>query len=216
MSVLQKITALEIQKKNQRRVSVFLDGKYAFGLQAAIAASLKTGQTLAPAEIEELCQRDAVEVAYERVLSYLSYRPRSCAEIERYLGRHQVPVDTSQAVLERLSQAGFVDDEAFAKYWVENREQFRPRGTRSLRFELRGKGLSDEAIDGALEGVNEGESAYRAAQVRARRLKGLEYAVFCRRLGAFLQRRGFDYDVIKETLDHLWRESQGSTSEEAF
>ncbi|MGQ9492725.1 MAG: recombination regulator RecX, partial [Anaerolineae bacterium] len=77
----QKITALKLQKKNRQRVNVYLDGQYAFALQALVAASLKVGQSLSSEEIEQLQRRDAVEVAYERALDFLRYRPRSRAEV---------------------------------------------------------------------------------------------------------------------------------------
>jgi len=214
--MLQKITALRLQKKNRQRVSVFLDGKYAFGLRASVAAALKVGQTLSPEEIDQLQRRDAVEVAHDQALNFLSYRPRSRTEVEAYLKRRNVPLITIQAVVDRLVRAGLVDDEAFAQYWVENRELFRPRGTRSLRFELRQKGVPDAVIDQAVEGIDEADSAYRAARERARRLRELDYQVFRRRLGGFLQRRGFDYDVVKETVNRLWQELRVSTEEEAF
>jgi regulatory protein len=214
--MLRKITALRLQKKNQQRVNVFLDGKYAFGLQAAVAAPLKVGQMLSPEETDQLQGRDAAEVAYDRALNFLSYRPRSRAEIEAYLKRRKVQSVTIQTVLDRLVGAGLLDDEAFAQYWVENREHFRPRGARSLRYELRRKGVPDAVIDQAIEDIDETESAYRAARERARRFRQVDYQVFRRRLGGFLQRRGFDYSVVKETVDRLWRELQVSTEEEPF
>nr|MBC7244547.1 RecX family transcriptional regulator [Chloroflexota bacterium] len=212
--MFQKITALKLQKKNRQRVNVYLDGQYAFALQAIVAASLKVGQTLSPEEINQLQQRDAVEVAYERALDFLRYRPRSRAEVETYLQRHQVTAPILQSVMERLLDAGLLDDEAFARYWVENRESFRPRGQRSLRFELRRKGVSDAIVEEAIEEIDEAESAYRAGRDRARQLSRLDYQGFCRRLSGFLQRRGFDYDVVKETVNRLWQESRGSATEE--
>jgi len=212
--MLQKITALRMQKKNRRRVNVYLDGRYAFGLQALVAAYLKVGQTLAPEEIEQLQRRDSAEVAYNRALDFLSYRPRSRREIEVYLKRHKVSPTAIQTAIDRLMGAGLLDDEAFARYWVENREAFRPRGLRALRFELRRKGVPDTVIDKAIEGIDEPKSAYRAACKRARRLSGLDYKVFSRRLGGFLKRRGFDYDVVKKTVRRLWQEVGTPTEEE--
>ena len=81
-AMLAKITALEAQKKNRHRVNVYLDGRFAFGLQEALAFPLKVGQTLSPEEMKQLQERDEAEVAYERALTFLSYRPRSRAEIE--------------------------------------------------------------------------------------------------------------------------------------
>jgi len=195
-------------------VNVYLDGLYAFGLQETIAAALNVGQSLSPEETAQLQDRDVAEVAYERTLGFLGYRPRSTAEVQAYLARRQVPPSVGQTVIQRLVAAGLLDDDAFARFWVENRESFRPRGLRSLRYELRSKGVSDAVVEGATQEVDETEGAYRAAQDRARRLSGLEYQVFRRRLVGFLQRRGFGYDVVKETVDRLWRETHGAPDPE--
>ncbi|MBM4428904.1 MAG: hypothetical protein FJ026_00970 [Chloroflexi bacterium] len=210
----RKVTALRQQKKNRQRVSVYLDGDYAFGLQAIIASSLKVGQTLSPEQVHELQRSDLEEAAYERALGFLSYRPRSEAEVMAYLQRRKVPPEAIRGATERLLRAGLLDDEAFSRYWVENREAFRPRGPRLLRFELRRKGVRDAAIEQAMENLDETESAYRAARDRARRYAHLDRASFQRRLGGFLQRRGFDYGTVKEAVDRLWQEAQSANEEE--
>jgi regulatory protein len=213
--MLQKVTALKYQQKNRQRVNVYLDGQYAFGLQASIAVGLRVGQALSPEEIAQLQNRDLAEVAYEGALGFLGYRPRSHAEVEAYLARRRASPVVTQTVIARLAAAGLVDDDAFARYWVENRESFRPRGRRALRFELHRKGVPDAVVESATREIDETESAYRAAQDRAQRLSSLGYPIFRRRLGGFLQRRGFDYEVVKETVDRLWRELHGSGEEES-
>jgi len=177
---------------------------------------LREGQSLSPEEIEQLQRRDSVETAHDRALRFLSYRPRSCAEVKDYLERRKVPPPIALLTVDRLTGSGLLDDEAFARYWVENREAFRPRGKRALRFELRGKGVPDKIIDHAVEDVDEYKSADRAARDRARRLSQLDYQTFRRRLGGFLQRRGFDYGIVKETVNRLWQEMQTLTEEETF
>jgi regulatory protein len=99
-----------------------------------------------------------------------------------------------------------VDDEAFAQFWVENREQFRPRGPRALRYELRRKGIGQEAIDQALEGVDPLADAYQAAARKAQQLSHLDQPEFFRKLVDYLARRGFDYDVAKEVTNRYWLE----------
>jgi regulatory protein len=136
----------------------------------------------------------------------LARRPYSAAEIRRNLDSHEVAPPVIDAALDRLAQLGYVDDQAFAQYWIENRERFKPRGPRALRYELRQKGLADSIIDAALGEVNGVESARRAAQERARRLTGLTPQEFRSRLGAFLIRRGFDYDTVREVIDQLTNE----------
>ena len=211
---MHRITALKPQRRGPQRVNVYLDGKYAFALDATLAAPLEVGQTLSPNDEAVLHQRDAGEVAYTKVLGFLSYRPRSSAEVATYLKKRQVPAETIDTVIDRLQRAGLLDDDAFARYWVENREQFRPRGARALRSELRRKGVPPTAVEKALEGIDEAESAYRAAGSRVRRLSHLDYQAFRRRLGGFLQRRGFAYDVVRETVERLWHEWQEVKAEE--
>ncbi len=193
-----KITALEFQKKNPDRVNVFLDGKFAFGLPAIIAARLKPGQLLADAEVQALQAEGSIETAYDRTLNYLSYRPRSLAEVVRYLQKRDLPEGQIEAVIERLERAGLLDDEAFARYWVENRERHRPKGLRALRYELREKGIGNETIDRVLVSVDVSEGAYRSAERKARQLAHLDEQSFTRKIVEYLARRGFDYEAARE------------------
>jgi len=204
--VTGKITALKYQKRRKDRVSVYLDGRFAFGVPEIVAARLKVGQTLSDAEIEALHEHGSVEEAYNRALDYLSYRPRSQAEIVTYLQRHDIPDTQAEEVVERLKAAGLVDDEAFAQFWVENREQFRPRGPRALRYELQRKGIGHEAIDQALEGIDPSAGAYQAAARKAQQLSHLDQPEFFRKLVDYLARRGFGYDVAKEVANRYWSE----------
>jgi regulatory protein len=201
-----KITALKYQKKNRDRVSVYLDGQFAFGLPAIVAASLKPGQSLSEAEIEDLRQQGVVEGAYDRALNYLSYRPRSRAEIVTYLEGRDVPGGQIERIVERLERAGLLDDDAFARYWVENRERFRPRGLHALRYELRRKGVSDEVIERALVSIDVSASAYRAAEAKARQLQHLDPVTFRRKLLDYLARRGFEYEVAQDATERHWTE----------
>jgi len=201
-----KVTALKYQKRRRDRVSVYLDGRFAFGVPEIVAARLRVGQSLSDAEVEALREHGSVEEAYNRALDYLSYRPRSRVEIANYLQRHDIPESQAEAVVERLEAAGFVDDAAFAQFWVENRGQFRPRGPRALRYELQRKGIGQEAIDQALEGVDPLAGAYQAAAKKAQQLRHSDQPEFYRKMVDYLARRGFDYDVAKEVANRCWSE----------
>jgi len=201
-----KITALKAQRKNRHRVSVFLDGAFAFGLPDIVAATLHVGQILAEGEIADLRQRGALEEAYEQALHYLSYRPRSREEVSRHLAGKQTPEELIAPTLERLERAGLLDDQAFARFWVENRGSFRPRGSSALRYELRRKGVDEEIINAATRTVDENEGAYRVARNQALRLEHADRDTFRRRLGGFLSRRGFSYEIVRETVERLWQE----------
>jgi regulatory protein len=201
-----RITALTIQKTNRERVSVYLDGRFAFGLPAIVAVSLKTGQVLSDAEIQAFQERGTVESAYERALNYLSYRPRSRAEVVAYLRKRSVEDSQIESIVGRLEAAGLLDDHAFAQFWVENRSQFRPRGSRALRYELRSKGVDQEVVETALATVDSEEGAYRAAQKKAQQLRSLDQATFQRKLVEYLARRGFEYEEAQEAAKRHWAE----------
>jgi regulatory protein len=201
-----KITALKIQKRNPDRVNVYLDGRFAFGLAAIEAARLHRGQVLSDEDVERLKERDSFEKARNRVLRFLSYRPRSEAEVRRYLQDKGVSPSIADEVVERLTRAKLLDDLAFARYWVENRERFKPRGARMLRHELRQKGVDAKIIDQALADLSEEESAYRAAAQRGRRLAHLDQASFRKKLSAYLLRRGFPYSVVNPVVERTWQE----------
>ncbi len=138
------VTALEVQKKNKERVNVYLDDQFAFGLTLLEAAALRKGQILSDAEIAALRANDEMARAYDRAVQFLAYRPRSAAEIQRNLAEKDVDEAVIGAVLARLEAQGYVDDLAFARYWLSNRQEFHPEGARALRFELREKGIASQ------------------------------------------------------------------------
>jgi len=204
---MRTITAIEPQKKNPRRVNVYLDGEFAFGLAGKVAAWLKVGQTLAEEKIASLQAEDEQESVYQKALHFLSYRPRSTAEVRQNLNKHNVPEALIAATLERLQCSGLVNDEAFARAWVENRSEFRPRSKSALKMELRRKGLDDEIVQSVLaEGVDEEALALQAARKYVRRLAGLERYGFRVKLSGFLARRGFSYSTIAPVVSQVWQE----------
>jgi regulatory protein len=205
-SDLAKITALQFQQRRRDRVSVFLDGEYAFSLQGILAAELHRGQELHDQDVAVLRQRDAVEVAYESALGYLSYRPRSTHEMRDYLQKKGLESDGCDEVLVRLQRVGLVSDDDFAQFWVGNREGAHPLGRRAMRAELRQKGVAKEVIESAVAAIDEETSALKAASRVAVRLARLGEETFRRRLLGFLQRRGFGYEVAKSVTRQLWQE----------
>jgi len=217
-----QITALAPQREPRRggreRVSVFVDGEFALGLDAEVAAraGLTVGATLSDDDIARLRDGDEATRHYNDALRFLSFRPRSAVEVERYLrGRGADDIMTT-AVVGRLRRVGLVDDEAFARYWIENRGAFSPRGDRALQAELRAKGVDPGRIDEALEeteaetGAGEEERAYQAGHKRLRLLARLDEDEFRRRMYAFLQRRGFGYGTARAVVERLWSERDES------
>jgi len=201
--VARTVTALEAQKRNKERVNVYLDGEFVFGLNMLDAARLSRGQVLSDEEVAALRDRDEVAQAYDRAVSFLSFRPRSTAEIRRNLADKETPDEVIEIVIARLVEQGYADDVAFARFWVANRMEFKPLSTRALRYELREKGIATDTIDEALAEIDPTEAAYRAAKDKARRLSGSTKPDFRKKVGGLLARRGFNYDTARTVIDQL-------------
>ena len=200
------ITALTAQVKNPDRVSVFVDGAFACGLALDVAAGLRVGQTISAADLAALEQREEVHQARGRAVALLARRPRSANEIARQLRRHQHTDDIIQQVLDDLTAAGLLDDSAFAAYWVEQRDTFRPRSRLALRQELSQKGLDREVVSEALEGLDEIDAARRVARKQAGRWRALPEEEWRAKMTRYLLRHGYPYDVVGEVVAEIWPE----------
>ena len=141
-------------------------------------------------------------------LRFLAQRPRTEQEVRRRLQRAGTDEAAVDGVLDQLRKHGLIDDSAFAQYWLEQRQTFRPRGARLLRAELRQHGVGAAAADAAAETTEASATAdaYRAAYKRARQLASADERAFKSRLCQFLVRRGFDWDTISPVVDHLWQQ----------
>jgi len=210
---MKKVTAIRAGRRQGKRVNVFLDGKFAFSLEAEVALKegLQVGQELSEGDIEALTRSDLFHRCLGAAIHYLGYRPRSEAELRERLHRRGFDGDKVEAALAKLREQGLVDDLAFAQFWKDNRESFSPRSQWLTRLELRQKGVADDIIDQVVAGIDDEDSAYRAALCRAHSFPLSDYQGFHRRLGGYLKRRGFGYRVISHTVERVWQE-EGSRS----
>jgi len=203
-----RITAIRGGRGRGKRVNVFLDGKFAFSLEAEVAVreGLQVDQELSASQTEALARSDHFHRCLNAPVYYLSYRPRSESEIRERLQRRGFNGDSIEAVIAKLKEQGLVDDMAFAQFWKDNRQSFSPRSRWLTRLELRQKGVADDIIDQVVDAVDDADSAYRAALSKARSLPLSDYQSFRRRLGDYLKRRGFGYEVINQTIGRMWQE----------
>ena len=204
--IVDTVTAVEAPKRGRGRLSIYLNGSFAFSLQKEVVQrhGLHPGQVLTDGELCELRRADLHHRCLEAALRLLSYRPRSEFELRQRLGP-RFEAGIIDEVLSQLKERHMLDDAAFARFWKENREAFRPRGRRLLEMELRRKGVEAEVVSQALAGVDDEELAHRAAEQKGRNLEK-DYDVFRLKLGAYLVRRGFSYEVTNRTVQRVWRE----------
>ena len=206
------ITAVEKQKRG-RRANVFVDGEYALSLRLDVlqAAGLVAGGELTEARRREVEADDQRLGAVEAALRLLAMGPRSEHDLRQRLSRRRgFRREAVDHALRRMKELGYLNDGAFARFWVESRQAATPRSKRALAFELGRKGVPREQLDAALDGVSDAEAAYEAAQRRVRVLRGVDHQTFERRLGAFLNSRGFGYGIARSTIQRCWAEMNGA------
>jgi regulatory protein len=202
----RKVTALKIQKRNPKRINVYLDGEYAFGLARIVAAWLKVGMIINDEKILQLQSQDTEEMAMQKALRYLSYRPRSITELTRKLRTHGFNEGVIDNIIQRLCNDGLLGDEQFASLWVDNRMTFRPRSKRMLTSELKQKGVAEDMIQKALEGVEDESAAYQLSLRFMRKNEKIEWPIYRKKLSTYLARRGFNYETIKSVVRGVWLE----------
>lgn len=158
------------------------------------------------------------DILYEKLLSaayrFVSYRPRSEKEFRDFLNqklkkRKVYDIAVIPRVIRRLSELGYVDDEAFARWWVDSRMRFRPKGTRVLTMELLRKGVAKSVIQTAITAIhkeasiNEKDVVYALAKKKIGLWTALPRLQRKRKLFEFLLRRGFEGEVISDVVDEL-------------
>ena len=205
------VTAIQSQTHDPDRVNVFVDGEFSFGLARDVATDfgLDKDRILDEAALADVLAREQLHKATNAALHFLAHRPRSEGEVRQRLRKGGYPEATIEQTLDKLRDWHYVDDSDFARRWIENRGAHRPRGARLLAQELRAKGIDPEIMSEALDeiGIDELTDALTIARTRDRQLSGLEPAVRERRLSGFLARRGYGYDVIRQTLNTLREEA---------
>lgn len=199
------VTAIRPTRRNPNRLSVFLDGEFAFALAAdTIAkAGLEIGDRVEGTRAEKLLAADETARATDAALAFLAYRPRSEREVRDRLRRAGFGPESIDQVIVRLSEWRYLDDADFARRWVESRTGEKPRGRRLLQQELWKKGVDRETAREAIDDADLDEAAAAEALARSRlpAYAGEDPAVARRRLGAYLARRGYGYDVVRGALE---------------
>jgi len=164
-------------------------------------------------------EADHESVARKILLDQLTGQARSRSELADRLARRNVPDEVAGPLLDRFEEVGLIDDEAFARSWIDSRQRTRGLARRALAQELRRKGVDDETAREALAEVDpasEEETARALVRKKLRSMRGLEHAVAARRLAGMLARKGYPaglaFAVVRSELDL----DEAATADESF
>lgn len=212
-----RITGLKATRRDPHRIGVSLDGTFAFTLPEELIAQerLEIGDHLDESRVESLLSGDQVARATASALTFLAYRPRSEREVWDRLRRGGYAQDAIDQVVQKLHGWHYLDDADFARRWVEGRTAQKPRGARLLQQELRQKGIDAETAREVIAEADLDELAAAEALARKRltSYSGEDAAVTRRRVGAYLARRGYGFDVVRAALDRAMGEPEGDDPE---
>lgn len=195
-----KITAIKQQVKRSDRYSIYGDGKYLFSFSEGelLGSGIRIGQELDETELNELRNKAVLDKAYDRALNLVSMRPRSEWEIRDYLKRKEYEPSIHDLVITRLNERGYLNDEDFAKRWVENRRLLKATSKRRLTQELRQKRIADDIIKAVLDNDETDEVEVLKTLIERKRQQSRYQDD--QKLIQYLARQGFAYDQIKEAL----------------
>lgn len=202
-----KITKIQPQKYRKDRVNIYIDGEFALGLMADIQYKygLEEGMEIEEEFLEEILLKEEIARAQNIALRFLGYRQRSKKEIVDRLAKEGFDDDIIETCLDYLKEYKLVDDLEFAQSFVEDKINFNNHGPSRIRYDLYRKGIGDEIIDQVL--VEDEESQYRRAldlgKKRIRSYRNDDRNGQYRKLGGYLQRRGFSYGVVRKVLEEL-------------
>lgn len=206
------ITSISAQVKDKNRVNISVDGVYRFSLDVfqLVDLGIRVGKDYTEQELIDLELESQFGKVYGRALEYSLSRPHSAKEIRDYLYRKTRPTRTKHGamrpgvstlvtsrVFDRLVEKGYVNDESFTRYWIDNRSLRKGASQRKLTAELRAKGVEQTLIEQALAGSSRSDEDELAKVIAKKRSKYDDDKKFI----AYLARQGFSYDDIRSALE---------------
>ncbi len=195
------ITSIK-QQKNKNRVNVYLDDEFGFGidLDNFVLLHLKIDQALTEKEVEEIVKKAEYQKTLDKLLRFAMVRPRSEKEVRDYFRRKKVHESMHEKLFEKLKHLELLDDAKFAKWWVEQRANFKPKPKRILNQELRIKGIDKGIIDEIMETeiVDEEKMAKELLNKKAYKWESLGSQEAKQKMSQYLVGKGFSWDVIEK------------------
>ena len=201
---MSTITSLEQQKNDKTRCSVYLDGVFYCGLKIEVAVKyrLKPGMTIEKSELDAIQLENEKVQATERAMNHLSATMKTCRQMRDFLNSKGYTQAVADYVIDKLEGYGYIDDYAYCRAYVNS---VSGKGKTAIRAALIKRGAQREAIDAALDEVEEDEDEVLAVAQKYMRGKSTTRENLNKALRHLIS-RGFDYDVAKSALSRLGRE----------
>ncbi|HUA13165.1 MAG TPA: RecX family transcriptional regulator [Candidatus Sulfotelmatobacter sp.] len=195
-----RISDIRPHKKITSRVSIYIDGKYALSLDQLSLSDqgLKKGQEIDLDRLEELKNLEQSDKIYFLTLSYVSRARKTRWQVETYLKRKKASPALTDAILNKLSNLGLINDEAFALAFVNDHKSFSPASINKIRYSLRAKHIKGEVIDKVLTQteLSDKSSIKQLVEIKRRQTRYQDDL----KLMQYLSRQGYSYSDIKDAV----------------
>lgn len=199
------VTAIKQQLKKQQYYSIFIDREFSFSLSEnqLIDHNVHKGDELSLGQIEAFKELTNSSKAYSKALNYLSFRPRSVHEVQKYLGESEFSEAQAAYAISELLSRGYLDDRAFAESWLRSRRALKYRSKRVLIQELAQKGVEKDLVEQVMADNPEEltDEATIAELIEKKRL--LTRYPNQQKLISYLMSQGFAYGSIRIALEEL-------------
>lgn len=199
---MNEITAITPQVKDKTRCNIYIDGRFCCGLtlETVVKNRLKVGKIVSEQALAEMQLESEKNTALNKALGFLSATRKTEREVRSYLTKKGYLPEVANFVVEKLREYGFINDEEYAEAYTESAAK--RKGGRRIRMELKGKGLSDAAIEGALTGLDPEQELETAKAILAKYMRGKSVdRESLQKAYRYLLGKGFDYETAKAAID---------------
>ncbi len=208
-----RITDIEVQKKDERRSSVFIDGEFAFGASNVdiLFYKLKINDEISEEKLEQILEALVYIKARDTAFKFLSFKARTEKELYNKLIEKEYSEDVSLKIVEEMKKYKYVDDLAYAQNFLKEKIEFKGVGTSKIKFLLSQKGVSREVIDSLFEESlfydEQLEKVKELIEIKTRRIDILNITdKEKKKIYDFLLRRGYNYSIINEAFKDIFSE----------
>lgn len=199
-----KISKIEAQKRNKDRLNIYIDDEFAFGISVDIFVkyNLKKDQEIEDEFIKEILLAEENNKSITLAVKYLALRQRSVKEVKDYLKRKGYDDNLIDDTISYLEEKNYLNDYEFAQSFIRDKSYLNKYGINKIRYELMNKGVSREIISKTLRFDTDEEynNAIELANKKMKSYRNQDRDSIYRKLGGFLQRRGYRYDTVSKVL----------------
>lgn len=198
---MNEITAITPQIKDKRRCNIYIDGRFCCGLtlEATVKNRLKVGQIITPERLSEIQLDSEKNTAFDKALTHLSATQKTEKQVRTFLEEKGYLPAVVEYVMDKLRSYNFLNDGQYAESYVECVSK--RKGSKLIRMELKKKGVADEAIDTAIEGLSPEREQETATAILEKYMRGKTCdKPTLQKAYRYLMGKGYDYEVIKSAL----------------